>query len=372
MITLILQTPRAGLMGYKFLVPPSCPYSEKEINQIFLELDTCPFTVRSLAVSKPVIQKTTDQSADRVGMEKLVLTGLDVKALPPEILQQGLAQIQSFLDSFQDHYEKGKWRFETSSGIVRLQEMEIWLKALKPLNLPPYRKEKIIMNYRILNFVILGIFLCSLSECLGYLLSQIPKRNNQDPGRNISSHVKENSIHEAGENQPVNALDSFKPEIRNLFFPSETVITEDQLKYYTSEASKACQAILKFASASHELYEIRKQSKITYDTTILHAGKILYDNTKLKDLTFNDLKSIKSFFDIVRSLCDKIDRDLCGKINFSGQDFDTFCNYFLLLENTLEDLNQDLIQNAKSQLKLLREAVTEMEKIRKSAIHTDN
>jgi hypothetical protein len=131
------ETPRAGELGHRFLVPVDLSVSESEIAKFFQVIDgDLSVGANFVAIGRKVPQRSA-AGAIREGREVVILVGVDVSRISGYELALVLTSLQGCLDKLYHLVNGGiDWTKATGEGIVRRKELKVWLEDL-PTDLIP-------------------------------------------------------------------------------------------------------------------------------------------------------------------------------------------------------------------------------------------
>lgn len=136
-VALFAETPRAGKLGHRFLLPPSLAATESEI-AVYLRIITSDVVIGQnfMAMGRSVPQYNNN-GVVRLGREIIVIAGIDTQRLSEQSEADLRSLLQKHLYSLEDLVLAGiDWTELGQAGvIIRRQEMEAWLDEYQALSL---------------------------------------------------------------------------------------------------------------------------------------------------------------------------------------------------------------------------------------------
>lgn len=123
---LVIETPRAGDLGHRFLV--SCPgLSESEIVGLVSESTRTPIGSHYISTSQQVAQ-TLNTKTVRFGVERIILYGIDTNGLTPEKLALVQNELQVLFVPVENLIKTMDWQRNARSVVVVLPELQRWIE----------------------------------------------------------------------------------------------------------------------------------------------------------------------------------------------------------------------------------------------------
>lgn len=134
---LLAETPRAGGLGHRFLVPTGCSISEANLTAFFQSAGENPIGCNFLAVSRAVEQHV-DGGAVREGAEVLILAGIDVSKMSDSERRYAKVNLHALMDSLAKLVTSDiEWSLATEPGlIVTRPEFAEWLRDTPAFRVP--------------------------------------------------------------------------------------------------------------------------------------------------------------------------------------------------------------------------------------------
>jgi len=140
-LALFSETPRAGKLGHRFLLPPHLAATESEIAAYLRVVSSDVVIGQNFMAMGRSVPQHNGTGVVRLGREIIVIAGVDVQRLSEQRVAEFRSLLQKHLCSLEDLVLAGiDWNQLGQAGvIIRRQEMETWLdeyQALSPVVTP--------------------------------------------------------------------------------------------------------------------------------------------------------------------------------------------------------------------------------------------
>lgn len=126
---LVIETPRAGDLGYRFLVS-RVGLGESDLVRLVTESTRDPIGSNYISTWQEVAQ-TLNTKTVRFGAERIILYGVDTSSLAPEKLASVQNELRELFGPIETLTKSMDWRKSARSVIVVLPELQQWIE--KPL-----------------------------------------------------------------------------------------------------------------------------------------------------------------------------------------------------------------------------------------------
>ena len=295
-IYLVVETPRAGKLGHRYIKSSNVLPTEQSIVDVFTKAGMNPVGANYISISIPVIQ--TLPGSVRQGNEKIVLIGVNTQKVDIVKIKTALQKLFVPLD----HVIKGTdWEKESNKIICFNPILQDWISGEDFQDLPEYKPEDPKPPPSVLSKKLLLIIIVILFVSGGVWLSQIFPSLRKKPDPSVDNKSTEQYMNLLmGEFKCKEEVDKFKKEMKSYIEATSPKYEESKLEEYAKSffdeknklITEKYASILKGGNNNFKSYyesiqgkdqkEIRKNIYACYEK-FMKLRKDVLNNDKLKD-----------------------------------------------------------------------------------------